>query len=257
MNRYPVRKLIIPAVRRDLQRDFEFETFFLQIDGIEEERLIWNAERLRFEPIPGPINIGFMEKYGSFEALKAKEQEGTDYQIQYRQGETGIAVIAPHGGGIEPGTSEIADGVAGDDHAFYSFEGWKRQGNFEMHITSRNFDEPIGVDIVKNSNTIVSIHGCNGNEKVVYIGGIDTELIERIKTALSGAGFLVKNNARFPGTSPFNICNRSRLGKGVQLEISAPLRWSMFRDLTRPERKTPTKYFLNFVAALRRGLGEP
>lgn len=197
-----------------------------------------------------------MEKYSNFKDLKVKEKEGIDYQIQSRQGETGIAVIAPHGGGIEPGTSEIADRVAGEDHAFYSFEGWKRQGNFEMHITSRNFDEPIGVEIVKNSNTIVSIHGCNGNEKAVYIGGIDTELMERIKIALDDAGFLVKKNPRFPGTSPLNICNRSRLGKGVQLELSGPLRCSMFRDLTRPERKIPTKHLNKFVAALRRGLGE-
>ena len=197
-----------------------------------------------------------MEKYKNFKDLKSKEQEGIDFQIQYRHGETGIAVIAPHGGGIEPGTSEIADRVAGENHAFYSFEGWKRQGNFEMHITSRNFDEPIGVSIVKNSNTIVSLHGCNGNEKAVYIGGIDTELIEKIKKALNDAGFLVKKNPRFPGTSPLNICNRSRLCKGVQLELSAPLRRSMFKDLTRPERKIPTKYFIKFVTALRHGLKE-
>lgn len=197
-----------------------------------------------------------MEKYNSFDELKRKEKEGTDYQIQFRKGQTGIAVIAPHGGGIEPGTSEIADRVAGSDHAFYSFEGWKRKGNFEMHITSRKFDEPIGMDIVKNSNTIVSIHGCDGSEKAIYIGGIDKVLVERIKTALDDAGFLVRRNPRFPGTSPLNICNRSRLGKGVQLEISAPLRCSMFRDLTRPERKIPTKYLAKFVEALRRGLGE-
>jgi len=75
-----------------------------------------------------------MEKYSNFEELKKKEKEGQDYQIQYRQGRTGIAVIAPHGGGIEPGTSEIADRVAGEDHAFYSFEGWKRQGK-DCHNT--------------------------------------------------------------------------------------------------------------------------
>ncbi len=159
-------------------------------------------------------------------------------------------------GGVEPGTSEIADRVAGEDHAFYSFEGWKRQGNFEMHITSRNFDEPIGVSIVKNSNTIVSLHGCNGNEKAVYIGGIDTKLIEKIKKALNDAGFPVKKTPRFPGTSPLNICNRSRLGKGVQLEVTAPLRCSMFRDLTRPERKIPKNYFTKFVTVLHQGLKE-
>ncbi len=49
-----------------------------------------------------------------------------DYLILSRQGTSGIAVMAPHGGGIEPGTSEIANRVAGDEHAYYSFEGLKQ-----------------------------------------------------------------------------------------------------------------------------------
>ncbi len=198
-----------------------------------------------------------MEKYSNFEELKKKEKEGQDYQIQYRQGRTGIAVIAPHGGGIEPGTSEIADRVAGEDHAFYSFEGWKRQGNFHLHITSRNFDEPVGIRVATQAKRIVTIHGCIAEEKVVYIGGKDASLKDRIRKALEEADFPVKENPRFMGTNPLNICNRGRFGMGVQLEISAPLRCSMFRDLTRPERKISTKHFSHFVGALRKGLSNP
>jgi phage replication-related protein YjqB (UPF0714/DUF867 family) len=54
-----------------------------------------------------------------------------------------VAVIAPHGGGIEPGTSELATAIAGDDFSLYLFEGLKSAGNGELHITSTNFDEPI------------------------------------------------------------------------------------------------------------------
>ena len=198
-----------------------------------------------------------MEKYSNFEELKNNEKEGRDYQIQYRQGQTGIAVIAPHGGGIEPGTSEIADRVAGEDHAFYSFEGWKRQGNFHLHITSRNFDEPVGMRIAKQAKRIVTIHGCIGKDKVIYIGGKDMFLKDRIRQALEAADFSVKENPRFVGTNPLNICNRSRFGMGVQLEISAPLRCSMFRDLTRPERKKTTEDFTHFVGALRKSLSCP
>lgn len=192
-----------------------------------------------------------MEKYGNFKELQSKEREGRDFQINFRRGKTGIAVMAPHGGGIEPGTSEIADGVAGLEHAYYSFEGWKRSGNFEMHITSQNFDEPIGIGIAQDSKTVVTIHGCNGTEKVVYIGGRDTSLKDRIEEALLEAGFSVKTSPRFPGTNPLNICNRGRLGKGVQLEISRHLRSTMFLNLTRPERKRTTEDFFRFVEALK------
>lgn len=204
--------------------------------------------------IAGASYTDFMEKYGNFEELKNEEIEGRDFQINFRKGYTGIAILAPHGGGIEPGTSEIADKVAGEDHCFYSFEGWKRKGNFELHITSRHFDEPIANRVTTTAKTAVAIHGCNGDEKVVFIGGRNLDLKNKIQKALEEAHFPVMESPKFPGTNPLNICNRNRSGKGVQLEISAPLRCTMFENLTRPERKTTTKSFTDFVEALRKGL---
>jgi phage replication-related protein YjqB (UPF0714/DUF867 family) len=49
------------------------------------------------------------------------EKEGRDYEVHQRKGASGIAVIAPHGGGIEPGTMDIADSVAGEEHTFCCF----------------------------------------------------------------------------------------------------------------------------------------
>ena len=57
--------------------------------------------------------------------------------------------MAPHGGGIEPGTTEIAEAVAGHEHTFYSFSGVKARGNSVLHITSSRFDEPEGIAIAK------------------------------------------------------------------------------------------------------------
>jgi phage replication-related protein YjqB (UPF0714/DUF867 family) len=197
-----------------------------------------------------------MEKYKTYRELQKKEGKGRDYQIHFRQGTSAIAVIAVHGGGIEPGTTEIADVVADDDHTFYSFEGLKREGNLDLHITSRRFDEPIGVAIVKNAKTVLAIHGCKGNERIVYIGGRNDLLKQHLRHRLEHTGFSVQKNPRFPGQSPLNICNRSRLGKGAQLEIPWGLRLDMFHDLARIHRKKLTKSFWFFVFALRDALSE-
>jgi phage replication-related protein YjqB (UPF0714/DUF867 family) len=53
-----------------------------------------------------------------------------------------VAIIAPHGGKIEPGTSEIAAAIAGDDYSLYRFQGLRDRPREELHITSAKFDEP-------------------------------------------------------------------------------------------------------------------
>ena len=99
-----------------------------------------------------------MERYGNYCQLRQNEKEGEDYQVHVRRGISGILVMAPNGGGIEPGTTEIADAVAGDEHSFYSFEGLKRRENLSLHITSRRFDEPVGVRMAKDSETVRNLH---------------------------------------------------------------------------------------------------
>jgi phage replication-related protein YjqB (UPF0714/DUF867 family) len=77
------------------------------------------------------------DRYTSFEDLAKAEVEGQDYQVRLRNVEGGRAVIiAPHGGGIEPGTSEIADAIADNDFSFYAFEGLKAWANGPLHVTS-------------------------------------------------------------------------------------------------------------------------
>lgn len=164
--------------------------------------------------------------------------------------------MAPHGGGIEPGTTEIADAVAGDVHAFYSFSGLKERGNIEFHVPSVKFDEPEGIELAKNSRTVLTVHGCKENKKIVYIGGTDLSLKAKIRTALLGANFSVRESSRFPGKNPLNICNQSRTHIGVQLEISAGLRRTMFHDLPRIQLKNSTPEFERFVSILSRALWE-
>lgn len=88
------------------------------------------------------------DKYINFQALADVCKEGADYSIICRNNASHVAVIAPHGGGIEPGTSEIARAIAGDDLSFYAFQGVRPEKNSELHITSENFDEPRGIGLV-------------------------------------------------------------------------------------------------------------
>lgn len=194
-----------------------------------------------------------MDRYRSYTELERCEIEGQDYRIRVSRRASGIVVMAPHGGGIEPGTSEIAEATAGIRHSFYTFEGLKRHGCRDLHITSINFNEPKAMEMALASEVVMAIHGCRGEDSVTYLGGTDDLLKGLVREALEEAGFPVMENPRFPGLSPCNICNRSRCGKGVQLEISRHLRETMFRSLSqRKEERSPV--FHAFSEALRRAL---
>lgn len=71
-------------------------------------------------------------KYKGFDHLAARESVGVDYQIRRRSADTTL-VLAPHGGGIEPGTSELAEAIAAGDHSSYIFEGIKARQNGDLH----------------------------------------------------------------------------------------------------------------------------
>ncbi len=193
--------------------------------------------------------------YASFEELAAHEIRGVDYRIRLRHGRSGIAVMAIHGGGIERGTTEIAEALAGDRHSFYTFSGLKPAGNYRLHISSHKFDEPRAVEIARRSHAVVTIHGCRNLKDTVFIGGRHPRLKAGIKSALVQAGFPVGEARRLLGVHPANLCNRGAAGMGVQLEISRSLRRRLFVDISRPRRKTPTAEFNRLVAALVTGLG--
>jgi phage replication-related protein YjqB (UPF0714/DUF867 family) len=201
--------------------------------------------------------IEAMDKYRSYQQLMMWEKEGRDFSIHVREGFSGLAVIAPHGGGIEPGTMELAEAIAGEVHSFYCLEGIKRAQNADLHLTSEYFNEPKAVDIVKTSQTVLALHGCKGQEEVVYLGGRDVEKRERIGRSLTKAGFTVEMSPRpqIQGKSRMNICNRCPSGMGVQLEIASGLRKRMFSDLTRRGRQRRTETFHRFVSAIREAIG--
>lgn len=194
-----------------------------------------------------------MDRYDDFAALKREEREGEDYAILYRKADSPIAIMAPHGGGIEPGTIDIADALAGNIHTFYAFKGIKRTGNKILHLTSNRFDEPLGLTVSQNAYIVVSIHGCRDPGDMVFVGGRNQHLKQKLVAALKAAGFeaSISELPWLRGISPLNICNRCGSGRGVQLEISRGLREKMFDDIARRSLRKKTKVFYKFVNAIK------
>lgn len=197
-----------------------------------------------------------MDKYNSFEELRNKESPES-YEIDCCDRSSKIVIIAPHGGGIEPGTSELSEHIAGDKLSYFNFKGVKNKSNKDLHIKSERYDELQARSLVKSSDVAVSIHGEEGNDEKVYIGGLNANLISELTTVLLESGFSVSKTlpARLAGKDPNNICNDCKSKEGVQIEISHGLRKKMFKDLTRKGRVEKTEKFKQFVAAVQNGLG--
>jgi phage replication-related protein YjqB (UPF0714/DUF867 family) len=195
------------------------------------------------------------DKYRSFEELADNETAGMAYGILARQNKTAFAVVAPHGGGIEEGTSEIADAITGNDFSFYTFEGLKPRNNTDLHITSTLFDEPMCITLVGRCEAVVTIHGQESevDGDGVFIGGLNHTLGASLGTSLKNAGFAVHAHPKpsLQGLETANICNRGSSGKGVQIEISRSLRQKMFSSLSPAGRTQHTAMFNAFVGAVR------
>ncbi len=193
--------------------------------------------------------------YKNFTELSKSEREGISYQISVKKRRSGFAIIAPHGGGIEPGTSEITKAISGTEFSYYTFEGIRQKGNELLHITSTLFNEPKCLQLVNDSEIVVAIHGCEGDEKVIYVGGLHEELKTHLINTLIKTGFDARvADVNYAGTQLQNICNRGQFGRGVQLEVSEGLRRNMFKGFDRQGRKVTTDVFRKFVFSVRNGL---
>ena len=162
-----------------------------------------------------------------------------------------IAVIAPHGGGIEPRTSRIAEAIAASDCSLYLFNGTKSHDNGDLHITSSNFDEPQAVALVAGADWVIAIHGREHGrehgEDSIYLGGLDSVLIGSLREHLEAAGFSTAMDPIHRGEDPRNICNRGRRGRGTQLEMPMQAR----RNLMRRDSSGDVSRLTKFAAAVR------
>jgi phage replication-related protein YjqB (UPF0714/DUF867 family) len=196
--------------------------------------------------------------YTSYAALAAEQVEGVDYQREHRT-PTGWSWLsmAVHGGGIEPGTSEMASEVAGSRMGYYGFIGTKASGNSDLHITSTLVDYPDLLPLLPNARRVLSFHGFAGTAGVAEtaVGALDGQLAAAVTSALTAAGFsVIAAPSEIAGSDPGNICSRGLTRAGVQLEMSNALRESFFPggDLSQSMRDSGqrTSTFHAYAAAV-------
>jgi phage replication-related protein YjqB (UPF0714/DUF867 family) len=179
-----------------------------------------------------------LAKRTSFHEIAATKTEGIDYKITVINRGSSIAIIAPHGGDIEPPSSEIAAAIAGSSLSLYDFQGLRNtSGHGELHLPSHKFDEPQALRLVESAETVVAIHGRKDGDdpRRVWIGGLDVQRCRRTMTELQKAGFEAVIRApgeSLAGTAKSNICNRGKRKMGVQLEIPKTVRDMLKHDIT-------------------------
>jgi phage replication-related protein YjqB (UPF0714/DUF867 family) len=233
--------------------------------------------------------------YTSMTALYKQETEGTNYTKQwYRHAwqyqtfknfkrENEVFIMAPHGGGIESGTTELALATAGytegfngqpatsATYDFFIFNGINaKYQNGRLHVTSSHYNDATAIELVKNSRISLAFHGCTDQQaakaagkalkkgeaySACLIGGLDEDFLTLLETRLQGANFnaFITHSEMLNGDLPQNIINRNKRNKGgAQLEITTTFRRSLYTIHNRTKRRTTTKpEFWLFVNTVR------
>lgn len=169
------------------------------------------------------------EPYRDFSDLVLHCVQGRDYRFVIRDLGADATIIAIHGGGIEPLTSEVATIIAGEEHNLYDLRGIRPTDNTALRVPAQRFDEMRLRALLKRSRTALSVLGVPGDEPTVHLGGKNRRLRAALAERLSEAGFDVRGPAS-PGAAhhPNRFVNWAAAG-GVQMELSLALRRSMTR----------------------------
>lgn len=194
--------------------------------------------------------------YRDLSRLVLQNAAGEDYEIEYRVRSGDLTVVAIHGGGIQPLTSELARAIAGSDYTLFEFRGMRRRNNAELYVSSLRFDEIRLRGLLMMAGTAVSIHGAKGEARRVHVGGGNENLALCISEHLAGAGFeMGRGRGALRGRHPGNLVNRHASDKGVQLVLTRGLRDSMVEGgaagLARRDPEQRTEAFSRFVGAIR------
>ncbi len=186
-----------------------------------------------------------IDRFDSFFELRKEFTEDRDFRVAAILRRSPILVLAIHGGNIEPGTSELADLIAGGEHSLYKFESLlPEEPAWDHHVPSTLFDEPRALEMLERASTSVSVHGfywfgnpIENERATVILGGQNSLLRDKIAARLEDFAertmpslhILPWEEARkFAGMHPRNIVNRTAQ-QGVQIELSRSLR-KIFMD---------------------------
>ena len=148
-----------------------------------------------------------------------------------------VAVFALHGGGIEPGTEQVARYLAENtDATVYIFSGRRGSANRKLRIPSYRSlrkGSRLLAEVLARVRVAISIHGHGRPTPDIYLGGSNDRLIERTHDLLEAhlPKYRVVSDPSsmeraYRANDSRNIVNVPRFG-GVQLELPASLRQSM------------------------------
>ncbi|OLF31276.1 poly-gamma-glutamate hydrolase family protein [Staphylococcus sp. 47.1] len=170
--------------------------------------------------------------YKSMTELYKDTTEGIDWKKDTRNVGKSVLIVAPHGGNIEQGTSELTKLVANNgDFDYFSFEAIRPFNNTQLHVTSTNYDDATLHEMIQDRTATISIHGAQGEEQLVYLGGYQSPLRDAIQSQLELKGFVVKIPPEYlGGLSNANFINKVEESTGVQLELTTALRKAFFKD---------------------------
>ncbi len=175
-------------------------------------------------------------------------------------------LVSPHGGSIEPGTTDVMLAVANlGQWAHYNFQGQLPRRNWrELHIPSTHFDEPRLLGLLPQARFVLSFHGESDDERrTICVGGLYhhgretfiaclAEDLAHLRVTVSDA--LQMQNEGIAGRSRQNITNRGTLEAGVQVEFSQGTRHLLFRNLNQSSRRRATRNLRVVVQSIDRAL---
>ncbi len=190
----------------------------------------------------------------SYTELIKTAKPGVDFNVVYKPGVRSFLIAAPHGGNIEPGSSELAEAIANNRYGSYAFNGLKRDSS-SLCVSSARYDEPELQRVTKNYGATIAIHVIPGTDRVVYVGGNYRQLGDALVKSLSDRGYQAKPTPdKSSAWNRLNIINKGTVG-GVQIEVSSALVDDMFRGPASNERvrqdiNRRTLDFTRFVGAV-------
>ncbi len=199
------------------------------------------------------------DKYRNFSELKANRPNA--FRINKLKGNDKFLVFTPHGGGIEPGTTEICEWFGRAAFSYYAFTGVGKNCK-ELHVTSTHFDEPKLIKMLTDHQYAVSFHGMTDYMKQkygadIFLGGLNYDLQRRLKENLRN-DYTVATSMDYPNSplaasNPRNVTNRCHSNAGVQIELSESLRRSFFKDnfKLKKGRKRITKRLIDFCSIVK------
>ncbi|PHK48742.1 poly-gamma-glutamate hydrolase family protein [Staphylococcus edaphicus] len=210
-----------------------------------------------------PVETRKPDYYSSMTELYQDTKEGIDWKKDTRDVGNPVLIVAPHGGNIEQGTTELTKLVANNGNFdYFSFEAIRPSNNTQLHVTSTHYDDETLHEMIQDRVATISIHGAQGDDPIVYLGGYKSTLRDEIERQLESKGFIVKVPPEYiGGANGNNFINKIEGNTGIQLELTTALRKAFFKDgnsstTARKNTDNWTSTMYDFAQALNDAIGK-